>query len=64
MFLYEKACQVQPDDYQAPYFLATIYESKGRMKDAEIIYKKCIDNAETQLHINPTNVRALYMGAA
>jgi len=64
MFLFEKACQVQPDDYQAPYFLATIYKSNGRKKDAEVIFKKCIDNAENQLHINPTNVRALYMGAA
>jgi non-specific serine/threonine protein kinase len=64
MFLYEKACQVQPDDYQAPYFLATIYISKGRESDAEIIFKKCISNAGKQLHINPTNVRALYMGAA
>jgi len=64
MFLYEKACQVQPDDYQAPYFLATIYNSKGRASDAMIMFKKCIDNAENQLHINPTNVRSLYMGAA
>ncbi len=64
MFLYEKACQIQPDDYQSPYFLATIYISKGRASDAVILFKKCIDNAESQLHTNPTNVRALYMGAA
>jgi len=64
LFLYEKACQVQPDDYQAPYFLATIYKSNNRKNDANIIFIKCITNAENQLHINPTNVRALYMGAA
>jgi serine/threonine protein kinase/Flp pilus assembly protein TadD len=64
MVLYEKACQMQPDDYQAPYFLASIYISKGRGSDAKILFKKCISNAEKQLHINPTNARALYMGAA
>ena len=62
--MYEKACQVQPDDYQSAYFLSTIYESIGRGNDAEIMFNKCINNAEKQLHINPTNARALYMGAA
>lgn len=64
MFLYEKACQVQPDDYQSPYFLATIYKSMDRNSDAIKIFNKCINNCKNQLHINPTNVRALYMGAA
>jgi tetratricopeptide (TPR) repeat protein len=61
--LYEKAGQVQPDDYQAPLLVAQVYSSLGREDDAETARRRGVRIAESRLSLNPDDFRALYMGA-
>jgi adenylate cyclase len=61
--LYEKAAEVQPQDYQSPLLVAQIYEDLGRTQEAESSRRHGIRVAESRLKLNPDDARALYMGA-
>jgi serine/threonine protein kinase/Tfp pilus assembly protein PilF len=61
--LYEKASQVNPDDYQSPLLMAQIYDDVGQQPKAATVRRRGIRIIEEQLRLNPGNVRALYLGA-
>lgn len=60
--LYEEAVNVRPEDYQVPLLLAGVYRSlNDESKYAEIV-RSGLQKAERHLELNPTDVRALYLG--
>jgi adenylate cyclase len=61
--LYEKACSVNPHDYQAPLLMAQIYSDMGEPQRAEASRRSGIEAAREKLLLNPDDTRALYMGA-
>jgi len=61
--LYEKACEVNPRDYQAPLLVAQICSDIGREEDAAAARRRGVRLAEERLQLNPDDARALYMGA-
>ncbi len=61
--LYEKASEVNPEDYQAPLLVAQSYSDLGRHEEAEHARRRGIHVAEERLNLNPDDSRALYMGA-
>jgi TolB-like protein len=61
--LFERAIEVNPDDYQSPLLIAQVYGDLERPGDAEAARRKGIAIVEDQLRIHPGDVRALYMGA-
>jgi adenylate cyclase len=61
--LYEKACEVHPQDYQAPLLMAQIYSDLGRDADAAASRLRGIKLAEERIKSYPEDTRALYMGA-
>ncbi len=62
--LYEQACQVNPDDYQAPTLLAGTYTSLGRTADSVAARHRALKIIEKHLELHPDDARALYLGAA
>jgi TolB-like protein/Tfp pilus assembly protein PilF len=60
---YEKAGEVNPDDYQAPLLVAQIYSDLGNLKKAEASRRRGIQAVESRLKFFPDDARALYMGA-
>lgn len=61
--LYEMACQVNADDYQAPSLLAPIYKSLGREAEADAARRRALQLAEKHVELHPDDARALYLGA-
>jgi serine/threonine protein kinase/Flp pilus assembly protein TadD len=61
--LYEKACQVNPDDYQAPSLLAPVYKSLGRDAEADASRRRALQLAEKHVELHPDDARAHYLGA-
>jgi tetratricopeptide (TPR) repeat protein len=61
--LFEKACEVRPEDYQSPLLVAQIYTDLGRAADAEGARRRGVRIVEETIQANPSDVRALYMGA-
>jgi adenylate cyclase len=61
--LYEKACEVHPQDYQAPLLMAQIYMDLGRDDEAAASRHRGVKLAEERLKSYPEDTRALYMGA-
>ncbi|UCG51034.1 MAG: protein kinase [Candidatus Latescibacterota bacterium] len=61
--LFEQACLVKPDDYQARSFLALAYKALNLVAGAEAAYQKSVENAEAHLERNPDDPRAYYLGA-
>jgi len=61
--LYEQACKVNPDDYQAPSLLATTYASLGRKADSIASRHRSLQIIEKHLQLHPDDARALYLGA-
>ncbi len=61
--LYEKASEVNPQDYQAPLLVAQSYSDLGMTEKAEASRLRGIRIAEARLKLNPDDSRALYMGA-
>ena len=61
--LYEMACQVNPDDYQAPSLLAPVYKSLGREAEADTSRRRALQLAEKHVELHPDDARALYLGA-
>jgi len=61
--LYERACELRPEDYQSPLLMAQIDDDLGRPERAEAHRRAGVRAAETRLALQPDDVRALYMGA-
>jgi serine/threonine protein kinase/Flp pilus assembly protein TadD len=62
-YLYEQACRVNPDDYQAPSLLATTFASLGRTSDSIAARHRSLQIIEKHLQLHPDDARALYLGA-
>jgi serine/threonine protein kinase/tetratricopeptide (TPR) repeat protein len=61
--LFEKACDVRPEDYQAPTLLATLYEGLGRGDKAAEADRRSFSIIEKHRKLNPDDARAIYFGA-
>jgi tetratricopeptide (TPR) repeat protein len=61
--LFEKACEVNPEDYQAPSMLASTYKGLGLKTEAEAAYHRRIAVIRRYLELNPDDARAIYLGA-
>jgi serine/threonine protein kinase/Flp pilus assembly protein TadD len=61
--LLEQASNVKLDDYQAPLLAASLYSKVGQKEKMEELALKGIEIARRRLVINPTDVRAIYLGA-
>jgi serine/threonine protein kinase/tetratricopeptide (TPR) repeat protein len=61
--LFEKASDVNPEDYQSPLLSAPMYEALGQKSVADASRRKGIKIVTERLRLNPGDVRALYMGA-
>jgi TolB-like protein/Flp pilus assembly protein TadD len=61
--LYQKAREIDPQDYQAPLLVAQIYDDLGMKEEAEAARRDGIVNVEERLLLHPEDARALYMGA-
>lgn len=57
--LFEKAEQIDEDDFQAPILLRQIYGSQGREQAARDAARRGVERAERQLELNPDDTRAL-----
>lgn len=60
--LFERAEQINEDDFQSPILLRQIYRSQGRLKDARKAARRGMERAERQLELNPDDTRALNLG--
>ena len=63
--LFERACAVRPEDYQAPMFLSQALHGMGTPR-AQLHYllRQVLDNVTGHIAMNPDDPRALYLGAA
>src|SRR5262249_11470701 len=61
--LFEQACQLRPDDYQAASHLPSAYASLGRTADATAACHRAVEVVERHLTLHPDDARALYLGA-
>ena len=57
--LYEQACKVSPDDYQAPSLLATTYASPGKTAKSVASRHRSLQIIEKHLQLHPDDARAL-----
>ncbi len=62
--LYEKAIEVRPEDFQVPLLLPQVYRSLGRIDDAIEMNRRGVEVARRHLQLNPSDTRALSMGAS
>jgi adenylate cyclase len=60
--LFEKADQIDADDFQAPILLRQIYRSQGRQEEAREAARRGVERAERKLELNPDDTRALNLG--
>jgi serine/threonine protein kinase/tetratricopeptide (TPR) repeat protein len=61
--LFQRASEVNPEDYQSPLLIAQCYEHLGRPVDAEAARRRGVEIVQQRLTVAPDDVRALYMGA-
>jgi TolB-like protein/tetratricopeptide (TPR) repeat protein len=61
--MFGRAAAVQPEDYQSPILLAQSLGMLGRHEEARLANQDGIRRAERQLELNPTEIRALSLGA-
>jgi serine/threonine protein kinase/Flp pilus assembly protein TadD len=61
--LYERACELRPEDYQAALLVAQSYTDLNRTEEATEARHRGVKAAEQRLELSPDDVRALYMGA-
>lgn len=55
--------QLNPDYHGVPALLAKVYDRVGQREEATLARRRCVERAERSLHLDPSNVRALYLGA-
>jgi adenylate cyclase len=60
--LFEKAEQIDPDDFQSPILLRQIYRTQGREDEALDAARRGVERAERRLELNPDDTRALNLG--
>jgi serine/threonine protein kinase/Flp pilus assembly protein TadD len=61
--LFERASEVDRNDYQSPIILASVYQGLGRPTKALGAARRGLQIAQSQLQLNPGDLRALYMSA-
>jgi TolB-like protein/tetratricopeptide (TPR) repeat protein len=61
--LFRRAADVRPEDYQSPVLLAQSLGMLGLGEEARLANQEGIRRAERQLELNPTEIRALSLGA-
>jgi TolB-like protein/tetratricopeptide (TPR) repeat protein/predicted Ser/Thr protein kinase len=61
--LFEQASRVNPDDYQAPSLLQTVYNGLGRKAEAVAACRRALQIIEKHLELHPDDARARYFGA-
>jgi serine/threonine protein kinase/Tfp pilus assembly protein PilF len=61
--LFERASEVDRNDYQSPIILSSAYLGLGRAADALGVARRGLQIARAQLQLNPGDLRALYMSA-
>ncbi|WP_430699097.1 TPR end-of-group domain-containing protein [Mesorhizobium dulcispinae] len=60
---WERAAEIDPNDYQSSMLLMQVYRSLGRYVDRLETARRAIERAERQLARNPENARPAYLGA-
>ncbi len=63
MQLYKQASLANPEDYQAPILLATVYKELNLDPEAKTASRMGVEIAEKHLELNPDDVRAYCLGA-
>jgi Flp pilus assembly protein TadD len=61
--LFNEACRVNPDDYQAPSFLSMAYAELGRNAEQMEATRQTLERAEKHVDLHPDDGRALAVGA-
>jgi tetratricopeptide (TPR) repeat protein len=61
--LFEQACQLRSDDFQASSHLSSIYAGLGRKADAQAAAQRCVRTVQKHLEMHPEDARATYLGA-
>ena len=61
--LFKEACRLNPDDYQAPGFLAMAYSQLGREADRKEANIRFLQTIEKYIDLHPDDGRALAFGA-
>ena len=62
--MFQRAAEINPEDYQAPLFTAQALKALDRTADAKQAYRRTLDVIERHLELNPDDARAIYLGAA
>jgi len=62
--LFERASEINPDDYQPPCLLIAIYRSLGRFEDSKGVARTGSKLAERELALHPEDPRPAHLGAA
>jgi TolB-like protein/Flp pilus assembly protein TadD len=63
VYWFRRACEANPEDYQAPTLLGSALRGLGLRAEAEAAYRKSIELAQKHLEVNPGETRALYFSA-
>jgi tetratricopeptide (TPR) repeat protein len=61
--LFKEAGRVNPEDYQAPAYLAFLYQMTGQADKMAPVLQEALQKIEQRLALNPDDSRALYLGA-
>ena len=61
--LFNEACKIRPEDYQAPSFLSMAYAELGRPIEQEAATKRTLECVEKHVDLHPDDGRALTFGA-
>ena len=62
--LFQRAAEIQPDDFQAPALLSNVLEALHRPAEAVEAARRASANVERRLETTPDDLRALYLGAS
>ena len=62
--MYERASEINPEDYQAPRLLAQTLKALGREKESEGAHRRSLRITRKHLDLNPDDARAILFGAA
>ena len=60
---FEKAGEVDPEDYQSPLLVSSVYRALGRETDRLASMRRGLECARRRLAVHPDDTRALYLGA-
>ncbi|MGB3563820.1 MAG: tetratricopeptide repeat protein, partial [Thermoanaerobaculia bacterium] len=61
--LFQRACEVNPEDYNAPLLLSQTLHGLGRETEADESYKRTLEVIKNHLELNPDDARAVNLGA-